>query len=162
MTNYFNLLNLKQTYSIDKDELENNYLKMQAKYHPDNINYQEDRLEFLEKSSILNNAYEILKNDIQRAEYLLKLNNVNVENACISKNIDLNEIYKQFELIDNTNNLEDLKNMYDKKILVKNQLIANIKNSLDDKNDIQSALTHFVHLKYINRLIKAIKGKNII
>lgn len=74
MFNPFAILNLEQSYSIDLNVLETHYFAEQKKCHPDqfvNGNSQE-KADSLKQSTVVNQAYLILKNPLQRAEYLLK------------------------------------------------------------------------------------------
>ena len=61
--------------------LEQEYKKLQEKFHPDRVVDADDRsrLQALQQSSMVNDAYEILKTPLKRAAYLLKLNNVDAE-----------------------------------------------------------------------------------
>lgn len=71
-TNYFVLFNLSVDFRCDITQLTKNYLMLQKQHHPDIAKKHEI-------SEHLNYAYQILKDDIKRAEYILEINKVNIE-----------------------------------------------------------------------------------
>ena len=76
--NFFKIFSQPKTFTIDAEELKNNFRKLQLKYHPDKfigLSPQEYRLA-VQFSSYLNNAYSVLINPIKRAEYLLEVNSI--------------------------------------------------------------------------------------
>ncbi len=75
MSNYFTLLQLPKSFTIDLVQLEKNYLKQQQAVHPDRHISSDAaaRLAAAQQSSIVNEAYQTLKSDLKRAEYLLKI-----------------------------------------------------------------------------------------
>ena len=91
--NYFELLSLKEEFNIDKDIL----------YHPDKLLNKShiERLAALELASKINHAYETLNDDKKRAEYLLFLkdivinqetgNNIIPESGMLAEILELSE-----------------------------------------------------------------------
>lgn len=73
--NYFELLELPVNINIDKSALSKKYFELQKKYHPDFYvqSDETDQLEALEKTSELNKAYKILKDQDATIQYLLKI-----------------------------------------------------------------------------------------
>jgi molecular chaperone HscB len=72
---YFTLLGLPVSYSMDLGYLEKKYLQIQQQIHPDRFvgaSVREKRYA-AQQSSIANQGYEVLKDPIQRGHYLLKL-----------------------------------------------------------------------------------------
>jgi molecular chaperone HscB len=78
--NYFDIFQLKHTYSIDLSHLDSLYKRIQSKVHPDKYTLKTDneKTVSLESSTTVNQAYRTLKDPIHRAMYLLSLNNINV------------------------------------------------------------------------------------
>jgi len=72
---YFSFLGFKKQLNLDLDELEHRFYELSREYHPDYYsNSSEIEKEIsLERASFLNSAYQILKDPIQRAKYLLQL-----------------------------------------------------------------------------------------
>jgi molecular chaperone HscB len=71
--NYFELLEQPATYSIDKRQLRNQFLREQAKWHPDLFTNKaaQERQESDLNSAKLNKAYEVIKDPLSRAHYLV-------------------------------------------------------------------------------------------
>ena len=72
---YFAVLGLPRSIEIDLADLEDNYLRLCAAVHPDSHNNAGSA--FLEaseeKASLINQAYQFLKDDLSRAEHILGL-----------------------------------------------------------------------------------------
>jgi molecular chaperone HscB len=72
---YFSFFGLPRKLSIDLADLDTRFRALSRQFHPDyfyNATTQE-RLASLERASYLNDAYRVLKQPLDRAEYLLKL-----------------------------------------------------------------------------------------
>ena len=78
---HFSLLGVPRRYHIDLTELERCYLALSKKHHPDRFVTAEpsERIAALQQSMALNQAYKALKKPISRAEYLLSLAGVAVD-----------------------------------------------------------------------------------
>ena len=72
---YFAFLGLPRRLMVDMPLLEQRFRELSRRYHPDYFYNapQRERLESLEKSSHLNDAYRTLRDPASRIEYLLKL-----------------------------------------------------------------------------------------
>jgi molecular chaperone HscB len=72
---YFTFLGLPRRLNVDMSLLEQRFRELSRQYHPDFFYNatQKERLESLERSSYLNDAYRTLKNPVSRIEYLLGL-----------------------------------------------------------------------------------------
>jgi hypothetical protein len=71
--NFFSIFNIKDQFNIDKLNLETKYKYLQKHVHPDKYALEDiDTLrEAQECSSHLSNAYQTLKDDFKRANYLV-------------------------------------------------------------------------------------------
>lgn len=72
---YFRFMGLKRCLKLDPKKLEEAFYTLSRKFHPD---FYQDKSEkekafSLERSAALNNAYQVLKDPVQRIEYLLNL-----------------------------------------------------------------------------------------
>jgi molecular chaperone HscB len=74
-TDYFVVFGLPRKLAIDLDLLEQKFLQLSWKLHPDNfVNASEQERELsLKKSSQLNDAYRALRDPLARVEYLLEI-----------------------------------------------------------------------------------------
>ncbi len=77
--NFFQLLGLPQQFELDLAELSKRYRSLQQTVHPDRFSGggERERLLAVQKSSQINEAFEVLRSPTQRAGYLLKLAGVN-------------------------------------------------------------------------------------
>eukprot|EP01041_Mallomonas_annulata_P008146 gene8146-16742_t len=78
--NYFELLDVPMVFSLDVNKLESNYKDKQRRLHPDmySTKSNEEKTASTTSSSTINQAYQILKNPVDRARYLLMLNRIDV------------------------------------------------------------------------------------
>src|SRR3954469_4398247 len=78
---YFSFFGLPRKLNIDVKQLEREFYALSRKLHPD-LYARGDQKELtwsLEQSSMLNDAYRALKDEIKRTEYLLRLEGVELE-----------------------------------------------------------------------------------
>ncbi|RIY33990.1 Fe-S protein assembly co-chaperone HscB [Psittacicella hinzii] len=75
MFNPFAIFSLEEDFTIDNKALEAKYLELMKVYHPDKVVNEEEskRIAFMTKSTQINDAYNILKNDVKRAQALIDL-----------------------------------------------------------------------------------------
>ena len=121
MLNYFKLLKLPENYDISLDVLEQHFEKIASIYHPDQASFhhmQSSKL-FMQ----LNDAYQILKDPIKRAEYLLSLHHVpyDPQNTLHSPAL----LTQQFELREHLDNCQNAQEITD--------FILSLR-TMDDKN----------------------------
>jgi len=80
--NYFQLFNIEVSFDVDLQQLSSNYQTLQKTVHPDKFAHaseQEQRIA-VQKSAHINDAYQILKNPLQRAQYMLVQRGVEMPN----------------------------------------------------------------------------------
>ncbi|WP_321470143.1 Fe-S protein assembly co-chaperone HscB [uncultured Paludibaculum sp.] len=72
--NYFEFFGLPLNLSIDLSKLQKQFYQLSGLLHPDRYTRrsEQEKRYSLEASSILNDAYRVLRDPIQRAEYVLK------------------------------------------------------------------------------------------
>ncbi|WP_281556358.1 co-chaperone HscB [Thalassomonas sp. RHCl1] len=73
--NYFQLFGLDSGFEVDTLKLSELYQALQKSVHPDRFAHAstQEQAMAVQKSAMINDAYQILKNPLQRAEYLLKI-----------------------------------------------------------------------------------------
>ena len=89
--NYFQLFNIPVKYDIDLNSIHKTYKTLLKKSHPDLCKLQSAN----DISTFIIGAYKTLRNDVNRAEYLLKLK------GCFdlyNKNLGENHLKKMFEI----------------------------------------------------------------
>jgi molecular chaperone HscB len=80
--NYFQLFGIENSFDIDLQNLSSSYQALQKAVHPDKFAHaseQEQRIA-VQKSAQINDAYQTLKNPLQRAEYILVERGVDMPN----------------------------------------------------------------------------------
>ena len=77
---HFEVLGVPRAYHLNAADLESRYLALQKETHPDRFAkaMPRERMEAVVRNTELNDAYKVLKNDIKRAEYILKLEGVDI------------------------------------------------------------------------------------
>ncbi|RMH38786.1 MAG: Fe-S protein assembly co-chaperone HscB [Deltaproteobacteria bacterium] len=80
MSDHFALLGFEPRFAIDLDELERRYHERSRAAHPDRVAGAAagQRVAALNESMALNEAYEVLRKPVPRAEYLLALHGVTI------------------------------------------------------------------------------------
>ena len=81
MSQYFNLFQLKPSFNIDTEALEQTYRALAARFHPDKFASASafEQKQAVMMSSTINDAYRTLKSPINRAAYLLKSQNIDAD-----------------------------------------------------------------------------------
>lgn len=80
MPDHFEVLGLPRKFHLDAADLESRYLSLQKETHPDRFAkaLPRERMEAVVRNTELNDAYKVLKSELKRAEYLLKLEGVDI------------------------------------------------------------------------------------
>lgn len=157
-TNPYDIFNLKQCYLIDNEELEIKYFELQNIFHPDKfINSAEKEKEISAyESSNINNAYNLLLNNVDRIKILLKLKgyktNPNNEKSFTDKDLleEIMELQNRCMSIENEN----------EKVKIKTEIIEKIRiieleiNSNFEKKKIPEIKNLSVKLSYLEKIKK--------
>lgn len=97
--NYFQLFDIENSFDVDLQNLSSSYQALQKAVHPDKFAHaseQEQRIA-VQKSAQINDAYQTLKNPLQRAEYLLVQRGIEMPNEQQSFS-DTSFLMRQMEL----------------------------------------------------------------
>jgi molecular chaperone HscB len=80
MRTLFDVLGVPRAFHLPDGDLERRFHALSREFHPDRFAKAAPRarVEALQKTTELNDAYRVLKNDVKRAEYLLKLEGLDV------------------------------------------------------------------------------------
>lgn len=134
--NYFEIFDLPITYNVDINLLTKNYFSLQR-----GSNNQID-------SSLLNEAYNILKSDIKRAEYFLNLKNVSTEKMSAEQAVKMFEIREKYSSLKNDKDKIAFQNQIKKR---KKELILLLKKSESDLGNFSEV---FSELKFLNSFLE--------
>ncbi|MDN5370939.1 MAG: molecular chaperone HscB [Shewanella sp.] len=80
--NYFELFEIPQRFDVDIAELANRYRELQKTVHPDKFANagEQQKLLAISKTAQVNDGYQTLKDPIRRAEHMLLLRGVDIDN----------------------------------------------------------------------------------
>ncbi len=123
--NYFELFAVPQAVEINEKSLHSNFLKLQQLVHPDKLSSKSEaeRILAAELSAKLNRGYSVLIDDKKRAEYLLYLqgiiinqednNNVHADPLMLNEILEMNESPEKYNLTEIKNTCyENFKKLY--------------------------------------------------
>ena len=161
MQNYFELFDLETSFFIDDEALNKAYQAQVTRFHPDNFanKSQTEQLQALQSTSLLNSAYTALKTPLNRASYLLNLEDVNPFDEK-DTNMDANFLVSQIELREQ---LEDIKELHDNTVLDNfiervqdfiNDNVASISEAFSQSGDLQEVKNLVRELKFYEQLKK--------
>jgi molecular chaperone HscB len=159
MQNYFEIFGLTPSMNINLKELEAKYFQLQKDFHPDKMVLRDgiDKMSALRISARVNDAYQTLKSDIKLAEYILKLNNIDIEKAkpsqaLLMQSLEDRESLQESKSIDEINDLEKIT----KEKLAKARVLLEEDLSKQDYNNFTN---HFHEFKYLDKLLEEISVK---
>lgn len=161
--NYFDLFGLDFNFEINADMLEKKYFELQRQYHPDKMAGKEEgeKIKFLHKSAIINDAYKTLKTPLNRAEYMLFLSGriVNDENNTEKPDQKiLIESMKQREQLSYAATAKETDKIKKENEKKKDLCIKKLRDAFNKKEeDVAVKLT--IRLKYLNKLSEEIRIK---
>lgn len=95
--NYFAIFSIDPKYRVDTEKLSSMYKEIQKSIHPDVCKIKDAD----SCSSLVSQAYQTLKNDLTRAEYLLNLYKVETNNNRANGYEKLEKLYSIQEQIEN-------------------------------------------------------------
>ena len=159
--NFFDTFNLPVLFNIDIDMLNHQYRTLQKTIHPDRFVNATDaeKKQSLQKSTQINDAYQVLKDPIKRASHIISLHQVLKENTLppdfLMQQMEWEE---EFETI---NDLEQVQLFSDKIDGEKKMLMDLLAMDLDDKKDWESATNIIGKLKFITNLFLRIQQKKL-
>ena len=159
--NFFETFNLPIFFNVDIDMLNHQYRTLQKTIHPDRfINATDaEKKQSLQKSTQINDAYQVLKDPIKRASHIINLHQVLKENA-LPPDFLMQQMEWEEEL-ETINDLEKIQLFSDKIEEEKKILIELLAMDLDEKKDWESATNIVGKLKFITNLFLRIQQKKL-
>jgi len=153
MQNYFEIFHLNINEKIDLNDLENKYLNFQKQFHPDNASSSD-----IEKSILINDAYEVLKDPIKRYAYILKENGIDILDDSKAPKVDPQTLATIWDLQEKL-----LETSKEEKQQLKQELKVKINNFFDEiheeiKNEnYEKAAQDLIRTKYYNKILKDLR-----
>ncbi|MCB9251092.1 MAG: hypothetical protein H6605_01375 [Flavobacteriales bacterium] len=162
MINYFELFDLPVKFNIDESELKRKYQTFIKDQHPDFFVHDDQKhREALEKSSLNNLAYDILRSFYKRCAYLLSLfeagNNKDLPPDFLMEMMEINEQLEDLKVSKNDEEIRlmevQVKKLSDslEEELIQLTQIAD-RNELSDPDDLKRVSQALLKHKYVLRL----------
>ncbi|WPG98874.1 Hypothetical protein R9X50_00167300 [Acrodontium crateriforme] len=148
----------KTPFTPDLKQLRKEFLQLQAKAHPDLVPAnQKQQAEAL--SARINEAYKTLQDPLRRAQYLLSLNGIDIEDesAKLSDNSLLMEVMEAREAVEEVEKEEDLVSIRAEN----NDRIAESVRTLEEtfaNGDLEQAAQEAIRLRYWMNIEESIHG----
>ena len=103
--NFFEIFELQPMFELDQRELKKKYRHLQLILHPDQqvAATEQERLKAVQLSSIVNDAFEVLRKPLKRARYLLELAGVDlhkdraIEPSILMEQLELREHFDELK-----------------------------------------------------------------
>ena len=110
--NYFTLFELPESIDIDINKLTERFQTLQRQSHPDKFATRPEReqLEALQLAATVNQGYQALRHPVRRAEYLLLLQGIDLNNEQHTLQ-DKAFLIEQMELRETLENIEQQRDM---------------------------------------------------
>jgi molecular chaperone HscB len=149
----FQVFGLPKEFSIDLSNLDDTYLRLQNKLHPDRFSHSAEAKRLAQNySGYLNWAYHILKNPLKRSEILLE------GGVFSASQEELIEQMKKREYLEEIFSEEALQE-FEKSIREEKNNTEREMESLFKEGNKEGASQCFGRLKYLHRLISEIELK---
>jgi len=156
---FFDLFGLLEKYSLDQDNLKSCYVKLQQQYHPDRLTGHSSSLRMLaaQQSAYINEGFSVLNDPLSRAEYMLQLSGIDVENSKPNMAL-LEKAMQQREQLMEACDLEDLEELSQAQEEEIASLYIAISNAFDQK-EISEAMNCTLALRYCTKINDEIQQK---
>ncbi|WP_182033310.1 co-chaperone HscB [Vibrio diabolicus] len=138
--NHFELFGLPSQFKLDGSLLSSQFRELQKRFHPDNFatGAERDRLMAVQKAAQINDAYQVLKNPISRAEYILAEQGVEIRGEQQTMQdpmflMEQMELREELEEIADSTDPESALFDFDSKVSkMYKQHLASVEQELDD------------------------------
>ncbi|XNO32956.1 co-chaperone HscB [Vibrio alginolyticus] len=157
--NHFELFGLPSQFKLDGSLLSSQFRELQKRFHPDNFatGSERDRLMAVQKAAQINDAYQVLKNPISRAEYILAEQGVEIRGEQQTMQdpmflMEQMELREELEEIADKSDPESALFDFDSKVSkMYKQHLASVEQELDDGLWVEAA-DRVRKLKFIAKL----------
>jgi molecular chaperone HscB len=155
MDNYFDIFSMNTTCSVNLADLKQKYQNLQKQYHPDRYasSTEEIKQQAIYNSSLINLAYQTLKNSLLRIEHILELQSINIKDDKTPIDIDFlsqhMQLQEQISSSDKTQ--EQIESLISKINAEYQQHIDDITNLITDKK-YQETVPIFKELNFIEKI----------
>lgn len=161
--NHFQRFDLEENFDIDLDLLEEKYLNYQQLFHPDKLAHKskKDQINLEHNSILITESYEILKDSLKRAIYLLKLSGIDINDDNCDIKPDQETLIENLELRESIFENDEIPELNEIKKSCQNEIKLLVKRSKKyfEKQDFEKCALPLIKAKYFNKAILEIKKK---
>jgi molecular chaperone HscB len=158
--NYFELFNLPVAIKIDQSLLTKKYFELQKKYHPDFFTQQsiDEQNDALEKSSQINKALKVLKNEDATIKYILQQKNILQEDEKYQLTPDF--LMEMMELNEDLSpaSATHINNLQQQLYAEVKTIIETYNNDTIETSDLLKIKDYYYKKKYLQRILERITG----
>ncbi|AZL15217.1 Fe-S protein assembly co-chaperone HscB [Rickettsiales endosymbiont of Stachyamoeba lipophora] len=153
--NYFEIFGLNPEFNVDTDNLHNEYLKLQERYHPDKNSDLNSASFILD----INKAYKILKDEVSRALYLLTMHNIFISDEASRIKPSQLLVLEILEIKETIYSLGSLSELKLEEQIIKNNLADFIKqfSTFYTQYDLFNATEVALKMQYYKKILEDIK-----
>lgn len=164
--NYFELFAIPESFEVSLELLTDRYRSLQSQWHPDRFASfdEQKKLQAVQMSSWLNQAYDVLKTPLSRAAYLLKLRSCDIETV-LQQDLGADLLMEQMLLREALEELPENESALDTLEALKKEVRQEIQeceqsfSAQIEINEIAAAKKFFHKLQFLVKLLKEIEIK---
>lgn len=161
-SSYFDILGIPAKYKVATAELAEAHRRLQRQWHPDRhaLSNDSDRQKAAALSAQANEAYSVLQNAESRAQHLLDLKGACVDNGrpfAVGENL-LSWVMQARAAIEEAKHVDELREVKQEIDKFIHECIQTLETAFE-KDDIHTARTETVKLKYLQRIATAAEGR---
>lgn len=162
--NYFELFGLPERYEVNLDLLAEKYRALQNKWHPDRFSQadEQQKLEAVQTSSLLNQAFNTLTTPLSRAGYMLTLRGCDIDTVS-QQDIGMDLLMEQMQLRESLEELPDDDSALNELDVLKQQVndkLQKCQSAFNEKialNAVDDAKKLYHELQFLVKLNKEIE-----
>ncbi|GAA5835523.1 hypothetical protein JCM11251_002955 [Rhodosporidiobolus azoricus] len=154
-TTYFGLFNLDPTFELDAKALKRTFLQLQQKVHPDMFSGKGEVEGWAKAwSGRVNDAYKVLLNDRERAEYILSLHGVTIgEGDPLTDTELLMNIMETREALEEASTEEEVQQLREQNAQATKEALSSLSAALSSSPpDLDTARNLVIELKYFSNI----------
>ena len=151
----FELFDIEPRYAIERDALDGRWRALQGEVHPDRFTAQGAAAQrvAMQWAVRVNEAYQRLKNPLQRAAYLCELNGapIDAENNTAMPTAFLMQQLEWREALDDAHDLAAVQALETEVSVYRCDALATLQHTLDDAHDFPAAARQVRALMFVAR-----------
>jgi molecular chaperone HscB len=157
--NYFDFFHLPQQFTIDRQQLDASYLKIQQEVHPDRFARASDseKRQSLQIATYANTAYQTLKQAIKRGLYLCELHGLDPQletNTAMPKDFLIQQMELREAMDDAKGDLIALGQLQDQVNVELKKRVEQIAEQFDQSNNPEAALLQLRAALFLERFLE--------